>query len=256
MSNCFPDHLFRLMIRDNHMNERWKHQENFNIDEVALITLALDGCFEKMEELNIFANILAGIRKLKRFKVGSQVGSGGSITLKDYVFKQAGIKLPAKFFDTKQIGDLFELNEEEFDAKIYEASKLSNVLKQRYTKYLPESSFSFSPPLPSLTKSELYSWLNEKGLKELADQFAPIELFEVSQTSDSKSRLNESAFWNDFLKMTEKAIDEYPSWSEKQKHIRLTGNVESWLIETIGTNKRGEPEIIKKVLTDIFNIKN
>jgi hypothetical protein len=118
---------------------------------------------------------------------------------------------------------------------------------------LPESGFSFTPPLPSLTKGELYLWLNEKGLKELAGQFAPIEVFEHPQASDSKSRLNESEYWNKFEKMVVKAIDEYPAWKLKQKRVKIEGNLNEWVNEQIADNTR-EGGVIKKVLTEVFEI--
>jgi len=217
------------------MNERWKYTQKFNGDDMVLIALKLDGCFNTLEELE-------GFGSRSRF------------------FKTA---LSAEYVDNMRQFELSRMSEEKIEAINSDAKSMTDSICHALNAINELDDNDFDVPFGSAfpgditcSRKALYYWLMRLNLTDIAEPFDPGISVESTQGNASKSRLNESAFWSDFVTMTEKAIDEFPSWREKQRNIRLTGNVENWLIETIGTNKRGEPEIIKKVLSDIFDIEN
>jgi hypothetical protein len=92
--------------------------------------------------------------------------------------------------------------------------------------------------------------------KKERDRFeAEHNVFKASgnQTKDESSKLDLSTYWNSLKSLTEEAVAQYPAWSDGQRKVQKTSNLTDWLTSDIGANSR-EAEIIKKVLTDIFNI--
>lgn len=74
------------------------------------------------------------------------------------------------------------------------------------------------------------------------------------QTSESHPKLGASEYWVQFEGLVMEAVDQYPMWAAaSNRKIQKTGNLHDWLTKTIGATGR-EAEIIKKVLTDLFNL--
>jgi hypothetical protein len=151
---------------------------------------------------------------------------------------------------------LYAIPADDLEAKSHEAQRIHKALIKEFTK-LNSNSGSIRSQLSieyEISLVELHQWLNENCFTDMAEQFKPIVSLSQSETNDSKSRLNESEYWNKLEKIAVKAIDEYPNWAKDKKKIRKTGNLQSWLEENICNEQRAEPEIIKRILTDIYNI--
>jgi len=213
------------------MNERWKYTQKFKGDDMVLIALELDGCFTSLEELRGFGN--------SRF------------------FKTA---LPAEYVDNKRQFEMSQLSKEKIKAINFDAKSMADSICQALDAINELDDNDFDVPFGyvfpndiTCSKKALYYWLKQLNLTDIAEQFYTVELAESSQDSDSKSRLNESEYWNKFEKMAENAIDKYPAWkSNKDK-----GNVDltiQWLKDTGIVNNTREAEVIKNILSDLFDL--
>jgi hypothetical protein len=78
------------------------------------------------------------------------------------------------------------------------------------------------------------------------------ELKQLKGTGVDSLAAMQSEYWRDLAQKAEQAIKQFPAWSEGQRIVQKGGNLHYWLKDTIQANDR-EAEIIKKVLSDIFN---
>ena len=96
-------------------------------------------------------------------------------------------------------------------------------------------------------------WANSKGY-DIPEPFKPLlEKATADIPSDSLTALRESNYWLALEKNAIRAIEEFPAWEKEQKKIQLTGNLTSWLKESVTDNTR-EQEIIKNVLSEVYEI--
>lgn len=58
-------------------------------------------------------------------------------------------------------------------------------------------------------------------------------------------------YWNSLQKKASRAIKLFPEWSQTQNVVQKTGNLQDWLVNTIGLDNR-EAEVIKKVLSEEY----
>ncbi|MEJ1406731.1 MAG: hypothetical protein RPU62_07060 [Candidatus Sedimenticola sp. (ex Thyasira tokunagai)] len=94
--------------------------------------------------------------------------------------------------------------------------------------------------------SEQYKLLNEK-YEDLVNHQK-----QAPQEADNRdSILSQSGYWSRFEKHVEQAIHEFPAWRSAQRKIQKTGNLQEWLVKSIGVDNR-EAEVAKKILSDFF----
>jgi hypothetical protein len=87
----------------------------------------------------------------------------------------------------------------------------------------------------------------------------PVPLIEEILASRSvgqeeETLLSKSCVWSNLEKLATEAIREYPAWSQTQKRIAKTGNLQQWLTKTLGADTR-QAVIIGNVLTELFSIR-
>jgi hypothetical protein len=99
---------------------------------------------------------------------------------------------------------------------------------------------------------DLYDKLKE-NYDALSEAHAALSRqLEPKEASDSNPiGVTQSKYWNRLEKLADKAIHDFPSWSQKQRKIQRTGNLQGWLGGDIGADNR-EAEILKKILSDLF----
>lgn len=73
----------------------------------------------------------------------------------------------------------------------------------------------------------------------------------LTSIEPGKPALEQSSYWIEFAGRAEQAVTEYPKWRQTQYKIQKAANLHEWLQNNIGANTR-EAEIIKKIMTDIF----
>jgi hypothetical protein len=96
-------------------------------------------------------------------------------------------------------------------------------------------------------------WAHSKGY-DIPDLLKSLLKKAIDDTpSDSLTALRESNYWLTLEKNTILAIEKFPEWSNKQRKIQLTGNLNSWLMENF-EGKTRELEIIKNVLSEVYEI--
>jgi len=61
----------------------------------------------------------------------------------------------------------------------------------------------------------------------------------------------DSEYWQKLSASVNLAITSYKAWSDKQRKVQMSGNLQDWLVKEIKVDNR-EAEIIKKVLKDIY----
>lgn len=88
----------------------------------------------------------------------------------------------------------------------------------------------------------------EKELAIVKDQLAKYEGLEKHQTSDA---LATNDYWNKFMNLATKVINEYPVWKKSQRKIQKSANLQDWLVNDCKANNR-EAELLKKILLEEF----
>ena len=97
------------------------------------------------------------------------------------------------------------------------------------------------------------NWGIPQQLAEMAAEFnLPVDTPQANITNDETLLASQSEYWNGLQTLTQRALKEYPSWRGSQRKIQKSGNLQSWLTDTIGAKTR-EAEIIKNVLSDFFD---
>ena len=78
-------------------------------------------------------------------------------------------------------------------------------------------------------------------------------LEQVTGDQESVLLVSRSEYWNDFVKRIIQAIDAFPDWRQAHRKIQKSSNLHEWLLSQFKFDTR-EVEIVKKVLSDIFDI--
>ncbi len=101
---------------------------------------------------------------------------------------------------------------------------------------------------------------NNHAKKDVVDEkSATQEEIRMSKTKigegslQNPPNLGDSEYWSGFGETIQDAIDTYPGWSEEQRLIQKTGNLNEWLTKSMKLTTR-EAEITKKVLSDLFGL--
>lgn len=107
----------------------------------------------------------------------------------------------------------------------------------------------------SILPTKFIQWAESKGYtpNEVLSQYIPkkSESDKVSNMPEERLLLKNSAYLNDFITKLEVAVKEFPTWKLTQRKIQKTGNLQDWLVETVGFDNR-EAEVAKKVLSESF----
>jgi hypothetical protein len=143
----------------------------------------------------------------------------------------------------------------------------------------PDGEYAFAPITTetTITKVSLAKWFYTH-LPDKADLFDPTGSYktiktgysiannQVKQSLDALTKNRESEFnfsekitntiaWQELYKLTEKALEEFPSWKQTQSRPDNIpkSRIDDWLMETLVVTKR-EAETIKKIIIEIFNL--
>lgn len=222
------------------MNERWKYSD-FKLSEAVLVIISVDGCFQRLDEFYKFVE-----------KITDKEPFATKRDINNYKARNDS-ELPTKFHDSLQWKVLYEITADDLEAKSHEAQRIHLALVKEFSTLSPNLR-SFKDQLSieyEISLIELHQWLNKNGITDIAEQFKPIDSPCQPKINDSKSRLSESPFWNKFEAAAKKAIDEYPAWKSKNQRANI-GHTLSWLKNTRIAKDDREADIIKKVLSDIF----
>ena len=151
--------------------------------------------------------------------------------LKKWMEKAFPNEKPAFLFD-----DIEQNSHSSITAESYRALKAErDALKGRVENAVGE--FKKLRDEKSLLASE------NESLKAIVKKLSP------PRTTDKT--LSDSEYWVELSQRASSAVKEYPAWSETQRTVQKSGNLQEWLTKNIGTNNR-EAEIVKKVLSDFY----
>lgn len=132
--------------------------------------------------------------------------------------------------------------------------KINDIERDRVATAIKDTDFAFDyVHQTSIKEGEQFEGSKADALvkAKLASYNTPKKPNKNIQPSSKQASIDESSYWNHLCQLTEKAINKYPAWSSSQNKVQKTENLMVWLKDTIKSNTR-EAEIIKKVLTDLF----
>jgi len=147
------------------------------------------------------------------------------------------------------------------------------------SRMAPDDEYSFCP-IPTqttITKVSLAKWFYTH-LPDKASIFDPTESYKtietgystdknltddilniVAKATDSQfnfsKKVTETIVWQDLYKLTEKALELFPSWQQSRPKPNNVpkSHIDEWLMETLKATKR-EAETIKKIIIEVFNL--
>lgn len=108
---------------------------------------------------------------------------------------------------------------------------------------------------------ELIKLVESRGgiIADFKDQYDELLDQNLSDSCDGKDAMDDTLcslaeqnkYWSGLEAKAKRAIREFPEWEQRQRRVRKTGNLQSWLTDIIGVDAR-EAEILKKALSDQF----
>jgi hypothetical protein len=149
---------------------------------------------------------------------------------------------------------------------IRELAIRANAVKQLSDPCLPREYLTWAQrnkidvPAELIEKIEAHEADNvdwQARFNKLAIEYASLveKLKQMRLSGEAPSALARTSYGRAILEKVDQAVEQFPAWKEEQKKIQKSGNLHIWLMETIQADSR-EAEILKKVLTELFEITN
>lgn len=151
------------------------------------------------------------------------------------------------------------------------------VIEIHFPFYDERFNGEFDSERTQITKKSLARWFYNH-LPDKANLFDPTESYKTIETGHSIAKMNgkensnvvgsttntqlncsdqitQTQVWQNLYKLTEKAVEEFPSWKQSQPKPQNIpkSRIDDWLTETLKATKR-EAETIKKIIIELFNL--
>ena len=116
-----------------------------------------------------------------------------------------------------------------------------------------EPAYYVGSTVPKVKPDVFIKWAEVKGY-EIPEPFQSLLASDNDLISnDALGKLRKSPYWQSLEAKAIKVIEEFPEWERRQRTVKTTGNMTSWIKENTTKNTR-EIQILINVLSEIYSI--